>query len=65
MHVSFSYAKISGETHFHKREFPRSGSKTKDGEEKKEERLKVGNNNGQLRNGQTILLQLPVAVLGT
>ena len=35
----------------HTREFPRSGSKAKDGEKnrkKKKERPKVGNNNGQL-----------------
>ena len=37
-----------GETNFHTREIPRSGSKAKDGErERKEERLNVGNNNGQ------------------
>ena len=30
-------------------EIPRSGSKAKDGEKKKEERAKVGDNNGQLR----------------
>ena len=77
MHISFSYAKILGETNFHTREIPRSGSKAKDGErkkrnyiniyhlvtnksgskakdgkerekKKKKERLKVGNNNGQL-----------------
>ena len=45
-------AKIQGETDFRTREFPRSGSKAKDGEKKKkkkEERPKVGNNNGQLR----------------
>ena len=39
-------------TNFHTREFPRSGSKAKDGEkkkerERKEERLNDGNNNGQ------------------
>ena len=41
-----------GETNFHTREFPLSGSKAKDGEKKREtkkERAKVGNNNGQLR----------------
>ena len=32
MHLSSSYAKILGETNFHTREFPRSGSKAKDGE---------------------------------
>ena len=42
MYISSSY--------FQPREFPRSGSKAKDGEKKrKRERLKVGNNNGQLR----------------
>ena len=49
MHISFSYAKVLGETNFQPREFPRSGSKAKDGEKEKERRLKVGNNNGQLR----------------
>ena len=57
MHISSSYAKILGETNFHTREFPRSGSKAKDGEKKerkkeerkKRERLNDGNNNGQLR----------------
>ena len=39
--------KYWGETNFQPREFPRSGSKAKDRKEK--ERLKVGNNNGQLR----------------
>ena len=48
--ISASYAKIFGETNFQPREFPRSGSKAKDGKERrKRERLKVGNNNGQLR----------------
>ena len=53
LHISSSYVKILGVTNFHTREFPRSGSKAKDGEKKekrkKEERPKVGNNNGQLR----------------
>ena len=50
MHISSSYAKILGETNFHTREFPRSGSKAKDGEKKrKKERLNDVNNNGQLR----------------
>ena len=40
MHISSSYAKILGETNFHTREFPRSGSKAKDGEEKEKERKK-------------------------
>ena len=30
--ISSSYAKILGETNIHAREFPRSGSKAKDGE---------------------------------
>ena len=54
MHISSSYAKILGETNFQPREFPRSGTKAKDGERektKKKERLKVGNNNDQLRLG--------------
>ena len=50
MHISSSYAKILGETNFHTREIPGSGSKAEDGEkERKKERAKVGNNNGQLR----------------
>ena len=50
MHLSTSYAKILGETNFQPREIPRSGTKAKDGKEKKreKERPKVGNNNGQL-----------------
>ena len=36
MHISSSYSKILGETDFHTREFPQSGSKAKDGEKKKE-----------------------------
>ena len=50
MHISSSYAKILGETNVQPREIPRSGSKAKDGERKKKERrVKVGNNNSQLR----------------
>ena len=42
MHISSSYAKILGETNFHTREIPRSGSKAKDGEkERKRERKLV------------------------
>ena len=37
MHISSSYAKILGETNFRTREFPRSGSKAKDGKEKERE----------------------------
>ena len=48
LHIFSSYAKILGETNFHTREFTRSGSKAKDGGEKKE-RLNNGNDNGQLR----------------
>ena len=54
MHISSSYAKISGETNFRTREIPRSGSKAKDGEKKRErkkERLNYGNNNGQATHG--------------
>ena len=32
LHISFSYAKILGETNCQPQEFPRSGSKAKDGE---------------------------------
>ena len=52
MHISSSYAKILGETNFHTREIPRSGSKAKDGEkrgDRETERLNDCNNNGQLR----------------
>ena len=35
LHVSSTYAKILGETYFHTREFPRSGSKAKDREKKR------------------------------
>ena len=53
MHISSSYAKILGEKLFHTWEIPRSGSKAKDGEErrKKRERLNNGNNNGQATHG--------------
>ena len=48
MHISSGYANILGETNFHTREIPRSGSKAEDGEEeKKKERLNDGDNNGQ------------------
>ena len=40
LHVSSSYAKVLGETNFHTREIPRSGSKAKDGEKKKRKREK-------------------------
>ena len=56
MHTSSSYAKILGDTNFHTREIPRSGSKAEDGEEEKKrererERAKVGENNGQATHG--------------
>ena len=50
MHISSSYAKILGGKLFRTWEFPRSGSKAKDGEKKKKkrrERLNDGDNNGQ------------------
>ena len=50
LHISFSYAKILGETNFCTREIPRSGSKAEDGE-KKERRAKVGDNNSQATHG--------------
>ena len=40
LHISSSYAKILGETNFHTREIPRSGSKAKDGEKKKKKERK-------------------------
>ena len=53
MHIFSSYAKILGQKLFRTRDFPRSGSKAKDGEEEKkrekEKRLNDGYNNGQLR----------------
>ena len=53
MHISSSYAKILGEKLFRTWEFPRSGSKAKDGEKKKKrrERLNDGDNNGQATHG--------------
>ena len=55
MHISSSYAKILGEKLFRTWEIPRSGSKAEDGEKKKEERkrerAKVGDNNGQATHG--------------
>ena len=47
MLISSSYAKILGETNFHTREIPRSGSKAEAEKERKKERLNDGNNNGQ------------------
>ena len=38
MHISSSYAKILGEKLFRTWEFPRSGSKAKNGEKKEEEK---------------------------
>ena len=50
--MSSSYAKILGETNFPIREFPRSGSKAKDGEKKRRrERLNDGKYNGQAMYG--------------
>ena len=51
LHISSSYAKILGEKLFRTWEIPRSGSKAKDGEERKRERAKVGDNNGQATHG--------------
>ena len=52
MHIFSSYAKILGEKLFHTWEIPRSGSKAEDGEkERKRERAKVGDNNGQATHG--------------
>ena len=42
MHISYSYAKLLGETNFQPREFSRSGSKAKDRKEKKRERILQG-----------------------
>ena len=41
MHISSSYSKILGETNFHTREIPRSGSKAKDRKEEEEKRQKA------------------------
>ena len=38
MYISSSYSKILGETNFHAREIPRSGSKAKNGEKKKKKK---------------------------
>ena len=55
LHIPSSYAEILGEKLFRTWEFPRSGSKAKDGGKKKEERererLNDGNNNGQATHG--------------
>ena len=57
MHISSSYGKIMWQKLFHTWEFPRRGSKAKDGEkrrgerERKRERLNNGNNNGQATHG--------------
>ena len=42
--MSSSYAKILGETNFHTRAIPRSGSKEEDGEKRKKEREKEKEN---------------------
>ena len=50
MHISSSYAKILGEKLFRTWEIPRSGSKAKDGKEKRKRKKRLNdNNNGQLR----------------
>ena len=53
LHISSSYAKILGEKLFRTWEFPRSGSKAKDGEKKKKrrERPNDGDNNGRAMHG--------------
>ena len=52
MHISSSYAKILGQKLFRTWEFPRSGSKAKNGEKERErERLNDGDNNGQATHG--------------
>ena len=48
MDISSSYAKIQGETNFQSRQFPRSGSKAKNGGK---ERLNDGNNDGPAKHG--------------
>ena len=50
MHISSSYAKIVCEKLFQTWEIPRNGSKAQDGERKKE-RAKAGDNNGQAKHG--------------
>ena len=49
-HISSSYTKILGQKLFRTWEFPRSGSKAKNGERKRE-RLNDGDNNGQATHG--------------
>ena len=66
MDISFSYAKILGEIHYQPREFPRSGSKAKDGEEKerKKEREKERLNlwwRMQNRLGQNVPIHFNIA----
>ena len=57
LHISPSYTKILGEKLFRTWKIPRSGSKAKDGgnkkkrRERKQERLNDGNNNGQATHG--------------
>ena len=46
LHISSSHAKILGETNFHTREFPRSGSKAKDGEKEKKEEERLNDKIG-------------------
>ena len=61
-HISSSYAKILGQKLFRTWEFPQSGSKAKNGEEKerKKERLNDGDNNGQATHGAPLWLNLAV-----
>ena len=40
LHISSSYSKILGETNFHTREIPRSGSKAENGEKKRKRKKK-------------------------
>ena len=53
LHISSSHAKILGETNFHTREIPRSGSKAED-----EERVKVNYYNGQYLSPEPIMCVL-------
>ena len=51
MHISSSYAKILGETIFAHGRFPEVGQKQKTKKERKRERAKVGDHNGQATHG--------------
>ena len=64
MHISSSYAKILWRKLFRTWEIPRSGSKAKDGEKRKRERAKVGDNNGQATHGaRTPIQDVPVILI--